>query len=236
MPTFSSRLGLIKQAGGEDVDVDLLNANFDRLDSFAGVVICTSTTRPTGTDRFVGCKIFETDTNFELVWNGTRWVGRPYHIERFRNGLTGSVAAATWEAIALNGTRNVDEPMTATATDWGLSSFTQQTTEIKLPVKGLWQFQAEISTISPSTKLLRVRIEPDPVGQPGVYKYMQSGSSGSNSNAGAISVASYHLAGAKVIVEVNVASGTGNQLAIANDSFTNSGARTYLSAMLLKEA
>lgn len=73
MPTFTSRLGLIKQAGGEDVDVDLLNANFDRLDAFAGTVVCTSTTRPTGTDRFVGVVIYETDTNVARRWTGTRW-------------------------------------------------------------------------------------------------------------------------------------------------------------------
>lgn len=74
MPTFTNRLGLIKPSGGENVDVDQLNANFDRLDAKIATVVCTSTTRPTGTDRYQGLVIYETDTGNTYVWDGTGWV------------------------------------------------------------------------------------------------------------------------------------------------------------------
>lgn len=37
--------------------------------------ICTSTTRPTGANLWVGLEIFETDTLHTLHWNGTAWCG-----------------------------------------------------------------------------------------------------------------------------------------------------------------
>jgi hypothetical protein len=38
--------------------------------------ICTSTTRPTGGDRYVGARILETDTLREWMWDGTNWAYR----------------------------------------------------------------------------------------------------------------------------------------------------------------
>jgi hypothetical protein len=42
------------------------------LATLAGVVICTSTTRPTAPQ--VGQSIFETDTSRVYIWNGSTWV------------------------------------------------------------------------------------------------------------------------------------------------------------------
>lgn len=40
---------------------------------YTSIVVCSSTSRPTGSARFNGLAIFETDTNNFLVWNGIRW-------------------------------------------------------------------------------------------------------------------------------------------------------------------
>lgn len=140
MPTFTTRLGLIKPSGGEAVDVDQLNANSDRLDDFAGAKICTSTTRPTGSDRFVGVVIFETDTGFVQRWNGTDWVGRPWYIERYRTNDGAGMAANSTTNVAFNETRSgsgYDAPRGA-ASDWGLTALNQDTSKLTLPASGFW--------------------------------------------------------------------------------------------------
>lgn len=48
------------------------------------VQLCTSTTRPTGADRYVGARIFETNTQREWMWNGANWA--------YRGGLRAPVA------------------------------------------------------------------------------------------------------------------------------------------------
>jgi hypothetical protein len=40
---------------------------------YTSIVVCSSTSRPTGSSRFNGLAIFETDTNKFLIWNGIRW-------------------------------------------------------------------------------------------------------------------------------------------------------------------
>lgn len=40
---------------------------------YTSIVVCSSTSRPTGAARFNGLAIFETDTNKFLIWNGIRW-------------------------------------------------------------------------------------------------------------------------------------------------------------------
>ncbi len=75
MGTLTSRLKLLKPALTDLVDVvTQLNDNYDRLDEVAGVIICTSATRPSGGDLFTGAKIYETDTTKEYVYNGSQWV------------------------------------------------------------------------------------------------------------------------------------------------------------------
>lgn len=40
---------------------------------YTSIVVCSSTSRPTGAALFNGLAIFETDTNKFLIWNGIRW-------------------------------------------------------------------------------------------------------------------------------------------------------------------
>ncbi len=39
-----------------------------------GIQVVTSTTRPTGTLRYEGVRIFETDTDLEYLWTGAAWI------------------------------------------------------------------------------------------------------------------------------------------------------------------
>lgn len=67
----TAKLGLYKPAGTENVNIDQLNSNFDLIDLSAGVLACTSATRPAG--AFPGQVIFESDTG-NLMWqNNAKW-------------------------------------------------------------------------------------------------------------------------------------------------------------------
>lgn len=74
MPDYTSKVGLVKPAGGELISIDILNGNSDKIDKALGVFICTSTTRPSGSDRFPGQQIYETNTHKMYFWNGTAWL------------------------------------------------------------------------------------------------------------------------------------------------------------------
>jgi hypothetical protein len=74
MATFTTRAVLRKPATGDNVNVVTdLNDNFDQIDEHLGMLVCTSATRPTGSDRFTGRNIFETYTKNRYVWDGTAW-------------------------------------------------------------------------------------------------------------------------------------------------------------------
>lgn len=74
MAGTTTNLSLIKPAGGEFIDVEQINSNMDKIDAAVGVFFCTSGTRPTGSSRFVGQQIFETNTKRAYFWDGTAWV------------------------------------------------------------------------------------------------------------------------------------------------------------------
>lgn len=65
MATTTTRLGLTKPAGTEDYDVGIVNANSDRLDTAAGFLHVTSSTRPSA--PYLGQPIRETDTGKAYV-------------------------------------------------------------------------------------------------------------------------------------------------------------------------
>lgn len=73
MGTTTPRLGLYKAAGsGELVDVETqVNAAFDKVDEAIGARVVTSGTRPTS--PYTGQIIFESDTGYTYLWNGTLW-------------------------------------------------------------------------------------------------------------------------------------------------------------------
>ena len=56
------------------------------ISDVGNVIVCTSSTRPTGTQRYTGRTIFETDTGRLRTWNGSAWVG---------NGVVGYAALTT---------------------------------------------------------------------------------------------------------------------------------------------
>lgn len=71
--------GLIKPNNDNSTpaDVSQLNTNFDRVDAYGmGAFLCTSTTRPTGADRWDGQIIKETDTKMVCQWDAAlaRWL------------------------------------------------------------------------------------------------------------------------------------------------------------------
>lgn len=75
MATNTARAGLRKPAVGDNIDVTLdLNNNWDKVDANLGAFQCTSGTRPTGSDRFTGQIIYESDTTRQFMWNGTEWM------------------------------------------------------------------------------------------------------------------------------------------------------------------
>lgn len=73
---FTTRLALSKPdpdpVTGDDVDVQVLNDNFDALDAVVSFTECTSTARPAV--PFVGQAILETDTGKTYVWGGSGWL------------------------------------------------------------------------------------------------------------------------------------------------------------------
>lgn len=71
MATSTSKLGLTKPALTDNVDVTVLNTNFDEIDTAAGFSIVTSATRPAS--PWAGQVIFETDTGSSFVWDGSEW-------------------------------------------------------------------------------------------------------------------------------------------------------------------
>jgi hypothetical protein len=69
MSTTTTRLALVKPITSEDVDVTILNANSDKIDTVAGMVYASSSTRPS--TPFQGQPVYESDTGNTLVHNGS---------------------------------------------------------------------------------------------------------------------------------------------------------------------
>jgi hypothetical protein len=74
MATTTARAGLRKPGTSDFVTVGTdIDDNMDQIDEHLGALVCTSSTRPTGVDRFTGCIIYETDTLQYLNWDGANW-------------------------------------------------------------------------------------------------------------------------------------------------------------------
>lgn len=76
MATTTTKLGLRKPdpnpSTGDFINVTTdINNSMDTLDSAVGVFICTSGTRPTGSQRWDGRDIFETDTRRRYMWSAS---------------------------------------------------------------------------------------------------------------------------------------------------------------------
>jgi hypothetical protein len=71
MATTLPRTGMVLQSGSENVDVTIYNGNFQKMNDIFGLILCTSTTRPSS--PIGGQQIFETDTQRFYYWSSS-WV------------------------------------------------------------------------------------------------------------------------------------------------------------------
>jgi hypothetical protein len=94
MATNTTKLGLIKPALADVVDVGNLNDNADSIDAAVGFTLCTNATRPAS--PWAGQVIFETDTGSSFVWDGDSW-------EAAGGGGGGVTVAATAPSPASDG-------------------------------------------------------------------------------------------------------------------------------------
>lgn len=105
MPTFTTRLGLRKPATSDNVNIVTdLNDNYDDIDNHLGHLVCTSASRPTGSDRFQGRTIYETDTLQTAMWDGSAWV---YMNGNLTGGYTFQITGAT-SGTATNGNSTIN--------------------------------------------------------------------------------------------------------------------------------
>ena len=73
MSTTSQHLGLTVPDPSDPFQrTDFVN-NYNKIDSYPGVFICTSTTHPVWGVNQAGMTIFETDTRRILNWDGSAW-------------------------------------------------------------------------------------------------------------------------------------------------------------------
>lgn len=89
MGTNTSKGLYLPDTVGEVVDVAKINQNTQRLNTYGmGPVVTSSTTRPSGGNRWEGMIIHETDTLTQWVWDGSSWL--PLSGQYFRaSRLTG---------------------------------------------------------------------------------------------------------------------------------------------------
>ena len=74
MSDTTPKLQLLAPQGPDLINVlTQIYSNLHRIDDYISTFVCTSSTRPTGTNRFVGLKIFETDTEAYGIWDGAQW-------------------------------------------------------------------------------------------------------------------------------------------------------------------
>lgn len=78
--TTTARFNLVKPVAGSGEPVDVqahLDDNWDKVDAALGIFLCTSTTRPSSPGT--GQQIYETDSGFGYVWNGSAWKRTNYN-------------------------------------------------------------------------------------------------------------------------------------------------------------
>lgn len=83
---YSTKDNLPMQQGGDTLDVSVFRSLRDALDGRL-VYVCTSATRPTGSARFAGRVIIETDTKRLLVWDGSAWVWLAGGVRQYRSSV-----------------------------------------------------------------------------------------------------------------------------------------------------
>lgn len=152
MATFTTRTSIRKPGTADNVNVVTdLNDNFDKLDLHLGNLDCTSSTRPTGTNRFVGRTIQESDTKQILVWDGAAW----QYIGGFDAGtytfqITGATSG-TWAQG--NGALTTYFNRNGRWVDF-YAEFTHGSAGTNLGVTGAFNFLLPMATVSPNGTII----------------------------------------------------------------------------------
>lgn len=96
MPSQTSRLQLLRHAIADRFRVSDYTFNWNKIDQFPGVFICTSATRPNSwSNAQEGMSIFETDTGLVWHWNGSSFVRNYPKGHRGYDSTTSEVVNAT---------------------------------------------------------------------------------------------------------------------------------------------
>lgn len=74
MSLLTPRLGIKKPQDPDPFLTSDFQTNYDLLDSYPGVFVCTSGTKPVWTTAQAGQLIYCTDTKTVLAWTGTAWI------------------------------------------------------------------------------------------------------------------------------------------------------------------
>lgn len=74
MPTPSPRLGLKLPTTADAFSTQDIHDNWDLLDDYPGIFICTSGTRPEWGAAQAGMRIHETNTGLDWRWDGTQFL------------------------------------------------------------------------------------------------------------------------------------------------------------------
>lgn len=111
MSTNTSRLGLLKPAGTETVNVATqLNNNLDAIDLNMNFRVCTSSTRPSVV--YAGMSIYETDTGNCYVSNGTAPASASWTSQLVTS--SGTITITGTNLLNLSGSASGDDKLTAT--------------------------------------------------------------------------------------------------------------------------
>lgn len=117
MAWYTPRINLVQPAWGEDVSVDQLNQNFEKIDTYgAGPTVCTSTSRPNA--PYNGQMILETDTGCLRVYvsglaHPWRYAGGRQSFAKYRRDVdvdntNFATLTSAWSIIPLIGGRIVE--------------------------------------------------------------------------------------------------------------------------------
>lgn len=102
MPTPSARLGIAKPLLADPFDTQDLADNWQILDDFPGIFICTSGTRPgTWGAAHEGMLIWETDTDLTWRWNGSAFIRHGAKGHLISEQTTGDVTAAAGSYVTV---------------------------------------------------------------------------------------------------------------------------------------
>lgn len=140
MADFTSRLGLIKPAGGEDRAVGPINTNSDRLDYIAGCILVNDGATPSDSVLFDGAIVREKTSG--KIWEARKqldgtfqkvWIRYPCHFVAEWSGTISAGSATTYTTWGELNNVSLTQCKNSGSSNLVSGRFV-------VPVKGLWQF------------------------------------------------------------------------------------------------